>query len=120
MEENSGQLMKTHMFESFLLDKRVLFYLIKMKDSLFLWIGDTGDLGSLAVAMKTPFNTYPTSCNLIGNFSDDQSCSIASKLCNKMGKQVFVSYNVSKNDNKMVMSVIERIMEEWTINPSIF
>lgn len=42
-----------HSFQEHILDKTVFFKTLQMRDSLFLWIGDTKNFDFLAVASPT-------------------------------------------------------------------
>ncbi|KFM65064.1 hypothetical protein X975_00697, partial [Stegodyphus mimosarum] len=53
MENNSESGFISHTFEDTLLDVPVTFFLLKMKECLFIWVGDQGNFDSLAVAMNT-------------------------------------------------------------------
>ena len=44
-----------HKFAEQLIDQTVHFQVLKMTDSLFLWIGSSAEMGSLAVAMRTKY-----------------------------------------------------------------
>ncbi|GFT41278.1 proteasome assembly chaperone 4 [Trichonephila clavipes] len=113
-------LLKTHTFTDTLLDCHVTFHIIKMKDSLFLWIGDQGNFNSLAVAMETPYTTLPVASCLMGFSEDEYSCSLASQLSERLKMQVFASYNLSKNDSNFVYIVVQRLMQEIIDNPNKF
>ncbi|GFT58864.1 proteasome assembly chaperone 4 [Nephila pilipes] len=113
-------LLKTHTFEDTLLDCHVIFHVIKMKDSLFLWIGDQGNFDSLAVAMKTPYSTSPVSSALMGHSADDYSCSLAAQLSERIKMQVFASYNLSRSDSNFITIIARRLIKEITDNPNKF
>ncbi|GBL85353.1 Proteasome assembly chaperone 4 [Araneus ventricosus] len=111
---------KVHTFEENILDCLVTFHVTKMKDSLFIWIGDKGNFDSLAVAMSTPYNSAPISSSLMGPTADDSSCSLASRLSKKIGKQVFASCNLSKSDNSLMLHVTQRLIQEIADKPENF
>ncbi|GFY72230.1 proteasome assembly chaperone 4 [Trichonephila inaurata madagascariensis] len=113
-------LLKTHTFTDTLLDCHVIFHIIKMKDSLFLWIGDQGNFDSLAVAMKTPYSTSPVASSIMGYSADDYSCSLASQLSERTKMQVFASYNLSRNDSNFLSIVAKRLTQEIIDNPNKF
>lgn len=46
---------KVHTFSETLLDQTVHFQVLRMKDSLYIWIGSSPELSSLAVAMCTRY-----------------------------------------------------------------
>ncbi|KAF8797033.1 proteasome assembly chaperone 4-like [Argiope bruennichi] len=111
---------KVHTFEENLLGCPVAFHVMKMKESLFIWIGDQGNFDSLAVAMSTPYNSAPISSSLMGPTADESSCSLASRLSKKIGKQVFASYNISQSDSNLMLYVTQRLIQEMTDKPEYF
>ncbi|GIY94104.1 proteasome assembly chaperone 4 [Caerostris extrusa] len=118
--ELAEPIIKAHTFKENLLDCPVTFHIIKMKDSLFIWIGDQGSFDSLAVAMPTPYDSQPISSTIIGYSADERSCSFASRLSKKIGKHVFASYNLSRNDSNLMVVVTQRLMKEITEHPDKF
>lgn len=46
---------KVHTFSDTLLDQRVYFQILKMTDSLYVWIGTSPEMNALAVAMCTKY-----------------------------------------------------------------
>lgn len=46
---------KVHEFSDTFLDQTVHFQILRMKDSLYIWIGSSPELSSLAVAMCTKY-----------------------------------------------------------------
>ncbi|CAL1295872.1 unnamed protein product [Larinioides sclopetarius] len=120
MNTQPDSTIKVHTFEENLLGCSVTFHVTKMKDSLFIWIGDEGNLDSLAVAMSTPYNSAPISSSLMGPTADESSSSLASRLSKKIGKQVFASYNLSKSDNSLMLDVTQRIIQEIADKPENF
>lgn len=91
-----------------------------MKSCLFVWIGDKCVFENLSVAMNTRFNSGPLSTSVLGSFKDDNSSSLATKLSKKTGKQVFASVNLSTENDKVLLSVHKRLMEELKSHPDIF
>ena len=48
--------LKVHDFEAEVLQQKIYYHVIKMKDSLFIWIGtQPAKMGDLAVAMNTKY-----------------------------------------------------------------
>ncbi|GFU75084.1 proteasome assembly chaperone 4 [Trichonephila clavipes] len=113
-------LLKTHTFTDTLLDCHVTFHIIKMKESLFLWVGDQGNFNSLAVAMKRPYTSLPIASCLMGFSEDEYSCALASQLSGILKMQVFASYNLSKNDSNLLSVVVQRLMQEIIDNRNKF
>lgn len=46
---------KVHTFSDTLLDQKVHFQILKMTDSLYVWIGTSPEMNALAVAMCTKY-----------------------------------------------------------------
>ncbi|XP_054713389.1 proteasome assembly chaperone 4-like [Uloborus diversus] len=115
-----SDIISTHLFQDVLLDVPVTFYVIRMKDCLFLWIGDQGKFESLAVAIKTPYNSSPLCTSIMGYSADDHSSALAAKLSTRIGKQVFASYNLSNSSGSLVILVCERIFREYLGHPEHF
>ncbi|XP_035230441.1 proteasome assembly chaperone 4-like [Stegodyphus dumicola] len=120
MEQNSEPGFISHIFEDTLLDVPVTFLLLKMKECLFIWVGDQGNFDSLAVAMNTPYSNIPICSSVMGYFADDDSCSLALKLSKRTNKQIFASYNLATNNNKLNILVHDRIIKELTEHPEKF
>nr|UCK81624.1 proteasome assembly chaperone 4 [Arenicola marina] len=100
-------------FSERLMDTNVNFQVFKMQGSFYLWVGTKPEtMSNLAVAMKTQFDPEPSSCKVLGKFTDSTSTTLAQKLAKKTGKQVFVSYNIATEDTMMLPLVEKRIMTE--------
>lgn len=69
-----------HDFCASLREQLVHFHAMRLRDSLFLWVGDGPQLGNLAVAMCTPRDSVPASTLLFGDASDSTSSSLAQRL----------------------------------------
>ena len=57
-EKLEGPSFKVHDFSTRIVNQDVYFRVIKMKDSLLLWIGDRASMTDLAVAMPTRFVSH--------------------------------------------------------------
>lgn len=117
---SSESTIKVHTFEENLHGSPVAFHVIKMKDSVFIWIGDQGNIDSLAVALSTPYSRTPLATPLMGHSADDSSCCLAARLSKKIGKQVFASYNFTKSDSSLMLNVTQRLLREITEKPEHF
>ncbi|XP_074615875.1 proteasome assembly chaperone 4-like isoform X2 [Acropora palmata] len=71
---------KVHTFSDTLLDQTVYFQVLRMKDSLYIWIGSSPELSSLAVAMCTRYDSVPSVANLLGSKADLNSSTLAQRL----------------------------------------
>ncbi|XP_074843841.1 proteasome assembly chaperone 4 isoform X1 [Carettochelys insculpta] len=61
-------------------EQLVHFHAMRLRDSLFLWVGAEPALRSLAVAMCRPHDSIPVSTSLLGDASDTASNSLAQRL----------------------------------------
>ncbi|XP_062833739.1 proteasome assembly chaperone 4 [Anolis carolinensis] len=121
MEEAAdGERISVHDFRGRLAEELVHFHAMRLRDSLFLWVGDGPRLGNLALAMSSPRDSIPVSTLLFGDASDNTSSSLAQKLASKTKKQIFVSYNIQNTDSGFILLVENRIKEEMAAFPDKF
>nr|XP_010966889.1 proteasome assembly chaperone 4 [Camelus bactrianus] len=109
-----------HNFSARLWEQLVHFHVMRLTDSLFLWVGVTPHLRNLAVAMCTRYDPIPVSTALFGDTSDTTSTGLAQRLARKTSKQVFVSYNLQNTDSSFAFLVENRIKEEMEAFPEKF
>ncbi|XP_026984060.1 proteasome assembly chaperone 4 isoform X3 [Sagmatias obliquidens] len=117
-----------HNFSARLWEQLVHFHVMRLTDSLFLWVGATPHLRNLSVAMCTryvsaaggPWDPIPVSTALLGDVSDTTSTGLAQRLARKTSKQVFVSYNLPNTDSSFTLLVENRIKEEMEAFPEKF
>ncbi|XP_067146898.1 proteasome assembly chaperone 4 isoform X2 [Apteryx mantelli] len=69
-----------HDFSGQLGEQLVHFHAMRLRDSLFLWVGAAPALASLAVAMCNPRDSVPVSASLLGDPSDPAAVSLARRL----------------------------------------
>uniref|UniRef100_A0A4X1SPW1 Proteasome assembly chaperone 4 n=2 Tax=Sus scrofa TaxID=9823 RepID=A0A4X1SPW1_PIG len=69
-----------HNFTARLWEQLVHFHVMRLTDSLFLWVGATPHLRNLAVAMCTRYDPIPVSTALLGDTSDPTSTGLAQRL----------------------------------------
>ncbi|KAM6176491.1 proteasome assembly chaperone 4 isoform 2-T2 [Erethizon dorsatum] len=69
-----------HNFSARLWEQLVHFHVMRLTDSLFLWVGATPDLRNLAVAMCSRYDPIPVCTSLFGNTSDTTSTGLAQRL----------------------------------------
>ncbi|XP_055964462.1 proteasome assembly chaperone 4 [Sorex fumeus] len=109
-----------HNFSARLWEQLVHFHVMRLTDSLFLWVGATPHLRNLAVAMCSRFDSVPVATSLFGDASDPASAGLAQRLARKTRKQVFVSYNLPTADSGFTLLVENRIKEEMEAFPEKF
>ncbi|XP_030886448.1 proteasome assembly chaperone 4 isoform X2 [Mirounga angustirostris] len=69
-----------HNFSARLWEQLVHFHVMRLTDSLFLWVGATPHLRNLAVAMCNRYDSIPVSTSLLGDTSDTTSAGLAQRL----------------------------------------
>uniref|UniRef100_A0A8C0N322 Proteasome assembly chaperone 4 n=1 Tax=Canis lupus familiaris TaxID=9615 RepID=A0A8C0N322_CANLF len=69
-----------HNFSARLWEQLVHFHVMRLTDSLFLWVGATPHLRNLAVAMCNRYDSIPVSTSLLGDTSDTTSTGLAQRL----------------------------------------
>ncbi|NXS71487.1 PSMG4 protein, partial [Pandion haliaetus] len=133
-----------HDFSGRLGEQRVHFHAMRLRDSLFLWVGAAPALASLAVAMCSPRDSVPVAASLLGDPSDTASACLARRLgrsdpgggfafrgrgentrvrpgqIRKTKKQIFVSYNLQNTDSNFTLLIENRIKEEMMAFPEKF
>ncbi|XP_075439839.1 proteasome assembly chaperone 4-like [Ascaphus truei] len=65
-------------------------------------------------------DSVPLSTSIIGDPSDTTSSSFAQRLAMKTKKQVFVSYNITSKDLKLLLLIEGRVKEEMETFPEKF
>ncbi|KAL1784032.1 Proteasome assembly chaperone 4 [Sigmodon hispidus] len=116
----AGADVSLHNFSARLWEQLVHFHVMRLTDSLFLWVGATPHLRNLAVAMCSRYDPIPVCTSLFGDTSDTTSTGLAQRLARKTSKQVFVSYNLSNTDSNFTLLVENRIKEEMETFPEKF
>lgn len=113
---------KLHTFATEAANKSVLFQVIKMSDSCIIFINykDNMTLDDLSLSM---FNNKrmdsPIATQILGNFVEETSKMIALKLSKRLGKTVYVSYNI--DFDRITLPLIEaRLFKEIKEHPDRF
>lgn len=102
-------------------DKKVLYQVLQLKDSLFIFINEKNNLSfdDLSLAMNCKYESLPVSTQLFGNFTNDISKSIAARACRKLNKCVYVSCNIEFD--KLTFPYIEKCLyDEMRRHPEKF
>lgn len=113
--------LKTHSFTEKIGTILVSFSVLKLKDSLFVWVGSSDEpkLMNMCVAMKSSYESLPLTSQILGPHSDDLSSGLASQLSRRLNKPVFVSVNL-QIDRFLFPEVTKRLKEEIKINAEYF
>lgn len=85
-----------------------------MEDCLYLWIGDSTNrsMEDLSFALKSSFERQPIATKIMGSVADATSTNMAKRLSMKLGKPIYVSFNVTAN-NITLPGIERRIQEEF-------
>lgn len=87
--------MKSHKFSASINDSQFNYRILKMKDSVFIYIGEEGNetFDEIGMAMQTS-NGETISTTITGALLGCGSQELANKLAKKLKKQIYVSCNV--------------------------
>ncbi|KAG5888005.1 hypothetical protein JTB14_016629 [Gonioctena quinquepunctata] len=108
---------KLHTFRDEIMDKKLTFQLIKMKDSLLLYINDKDNIhfDDLSLGLKNRYDDSTLGTRLIGNFTEEYSKNIACKISKKLKKAVFMSCNLDPDRIIILMNFKgSSAREKWT------
>ncbi|KYM99049.1 Proteasome assembly chaperone 4 [Cyphomyrmex costatus] len=102
-------------------DTNINCQIIRMKDSLYLWIGDSinGSMEDLSFALTSSFERQPIATKIIGSIADATSTNMAKRLSMKLGKAVYVSFNITPN-NIILPGIERRIQEEFKAHTDLY
>lgn len=111
-----------HDFHDQVGEVRLVCQMTKMDKSLYLWVGDYNEKNmkdlSLAFAMEHEPKKPVVSTKILGPVADETSANIASRLSKKIGKPIYVSFNVNA-DNLTLPNIERRIFEEFKKHPEL-
>jgi hypothetical protein len=119
--EKSASSLKMHTFSEELSSVNVSFEVLKLENSLFIWIGDENrSFSDMSVIMNLPPNEVTTS-RLLGSVHMTTSSDLMGKRISlKLEKPVYLSYNLPMEDNILMKAVEKKIQSEITSNPDNF
>ncbi|XP_011162249.1 proteasome assembly chaperone 4 [Solenopsis invicta] len=105
---------KFHDFVAKVSDISISCQIIKMEDCLYLWIGDSTNcsMEDLSFALTSNFERQPIATKVMGSVADATSTNMAKRLSMKLGKPVYVSFNITA-DNIILPGIERRIQEEF-------
>lgn len=105
---------KFHNFIAKVSDVTINCQIIKMEDCLYLWVGDCNNsiMEDLSLALISNFGRQPIATKIMGAIADATSMNMAKRLSLKLGKPIYVSFNVTA-DNIMLPGIERRIQEEF-------
>lgn len=107
-------------FSDSLCSTDIVFQVLKLKNSVYLWIGNAEEkrLDDLSLAMLMSDSDIVSS-RLMGNILTPTTL-ITKRLCKKLGKPVFLSYNLPQSDNMLLEVVNKRLIKEIDQHPDRF
>ncbi|XP_064393699.1 proteasome assembly chaperone 4-like [Halichondria panicea] len=112
------EVITTKQFSKTLLGCEIHFYILRMKQSVLVWIGRISSFKHLSVAMKSRLDSQPISSQLIGDSTDTSSSNLSRVLALKGGCQCFVSVNIA--DESVRLLAEEHISELCVKHPELF
>ncbi|XP_056638125.1 proteasome assembly chaperone 4-like [Diorhabda carinulata] len=102
-------------FDLEILERNFILQIIKMKDSVLIYLNDKDDIqfNDFSLALTDRYKRdNPISTQLLGDFNEETSKIIAGKLSKKLGKVVFLSFNL-KQDRRLNPLLEKKICEEF-------
>jgi hypothetical protein len=103
---------QVHNFVTEIAETLVQFQVLKMENSLFVWIGSGTDpaFSDLGMALNSSYDRLALSTRLMGLNTDMMSLNLASRLSKKFQRTVFVSYNLPSD--RLILSAVEKRLQE--------
>lgn len=126
MENQSEEIVKNkcdlkfHEFMTEIGDLSIVCHMIKMEDSLYVWVGNYNDyaMNDLSFAIKSPYEKEPLTTKIMGSIVNDCSSNLAKRLSKKLSMPVYISFNVQVN-NFSLLVIERRIQNELNLHPEI-
>ncbi|KAL0114626.1 hypothetical protein PUN28_011730 [Cardiocondyla obscurior] len=111
---------KFHNFDAKISDTNINCQIIKMEDCLYLWVGNftNQNMEDLSLALTSNFEKQPIATKIMGSVADATSTNIAKRLSMKLGKPVYVSFNLTP-DNITLPEIERRIQEEFKMHSDL-
>lgn len=109
-----------HEFSSVVMSTDVYFKVIKMKDSVFIWIGDNQHMfNDLSYGLYSDICKNVCTTRILGLSSTDTISTLSHNLAKKLRKAAYVSFNLTVNAS-LSMQIVARLLEEIDCNPDKF
>lgn len=111
---------KFHKFVDQVGEVSISCHIIKMEDCLYLWVGDATNsvMNDLTFAMQSKYESVPIATKIMGSVGDEISLNIAKRLTKKLGKPVYISFNL-QTDRMLLPKIEQRIQEEFKTNEEL-
>lgn len=109
---------KCHEFETQFGEIKISGHVIKMENSLYLWIGNKNEkqMNDFCLAMPTIYETQPIATKLFGPIADTTSLCLAKRLAKKFSIPIYVSFNL--NADNLSLPGIEKCLQTEIANIS--
>lgn len=108
----------SHFFTAEICESFYTFRVLKMNQSVFIYIGQLGNELLDELAMAVPVDDF-TSTTILGTLYGCDSQELAQQFTKRLKKQVFVSCNIPSN-NTVRLLLVKRIAEEIKNVPDAF
>ncbi|XP_033218389.1 proteasome assembly chaperone 4-like [Belonocnema kinseyi] len=104
---------KFHEFMTQVGEIKVAGHILKMEDSLYLWVGEKSKdiMDDFSLAFPSKYESQPVVTKLLGPVADTTSNNIAKRLAKKFGKPVYVSFNLQA-DNLSLPGIEKSLHDE--------
>lgn len=109
---------KTHYFTADISESIFTFRVLKMNQSLLIYIGQIENESLDEMAMAVPVEDF-VSTTIIGSVHGCDSQELAQQFTRRLKKQIFISCNVPSNNLIRIM-LVKRIAEEMKNVPDAF
>lgn len=111
-----------HKFSELISERKILYQVIKMTDSLIIFINDKDNmqLSNIFVSLISQYDDLPIGTKILGNFTEEAvSKNMAQRMSKKLKKTVYVSCNLEE-DSRLLPLVEKRIYEEIKLHEDKF
>lgn len=109
---------KSHFFTADVLDAAYAFRVLKMNQSIFIYVGQNDNESFDELAMAVPVQDF-VGTTIIGTQYGCDSQELAQQITKRLKKQVFVSCNIPSN-NTIRLLLVKRLTEEINNVPDAF
>lgn len=117
--KSTSSVFTSHLFSGEASGQAINFRVLKMQDSIFIYIGKKDDevLDGLAVGLLSPYDDRQAITTSI--LESTESRDIAQKLAVKLNKPVFISFNISVD--RFTSPIVEKqLLQEIKERPEFF
>eukprot|EP00794_Sanderia_malayensis_P018825 gene18825-20721_t len=109
-----------HSFKETYNERIISFKSLQMKDSLFIWIGDSSNFDILTVATPTKITSLPSSTTILGSDTSNYHTAITQRLCKRLKKQILLSLNLNSLNEDLIHWVEQTLVKELEKYPEKF